>query len=414
MAIGDPNLPAVIRPPIVNPNASGTSTGALPEPRPALPTPHPSTLRTGILVGLLGAVVVVGGAIGVARWRAKRPPIKVVDPTIKPPLDPHTPERPLKDPSKNPPPRPPHPAPPGMAYIAGATFAMGSTEEEVDGGLALCRKTGVSCRRDLYEREQPQRTVTVSSFAMDRTEVTNEQMVAWLNAQKGLKLKDKRHVLAGKTLLVDLQADGGGIESAGKRGFQVHADAGELPAVLVTWAGAQRYCAAQGKRLPTEAEWELAARGEEQRLFPWGAALPRCASVAFGRGEDLPADRRCTGRANQPTAVGKSIQDRTPDGVMDLGGNVAEWVQDRFEAHYPACVDACKDPVVDEPFAAAADDGKPAKKSKKGDGEPVVRVIRGGAYSLAADACRGAGRSRKAEDLVQPEVGFRCVKTGIK
>jgi formylglycine-generating enzyme required for sulfatase activity len=165
-----------------------------------------------------------------------------------------------------------------------------------------------------------------------------------------------------------------------------------------------------GKRLPTEAEWELAARGTNQRLFPWGAALPRCGGVVFGRGDDLPADRRCRDHQNQPGPVGKATQDRSPQGVMDLGGNVAEWVADRFVIPYPACGDGCKDPQVSD---AEGGEGAAGKKGKK-KGPAVLRVIRGGSYSLAADACRGAGRIRLQEDLVQLDVGFRCVKTGKK
>ena len=82
---------------------------------------------------------------------------------------------------------------------------------------------------------------------------------------------------------------------------------------------------------------------------------------------------------------------------------------DRFVIPYPECGGACKDPVVDAADAASA----PAdKKGKKKGAAAVLRVIRGGNFSLAADACRGAGRIRRQEDLVQLDVGFRCVKTG--
>ncbi len=398
MAIDDPNLPAVVRPPLIN------QTGTLPEPRP----PAGRSPRLGILAGVGGAVVLTVGILGFLRSRPPPPPIP--KPIPKPEVK-QTPDKP----DKTPPPEPrrldPN-TPAGLVAIAGARFAMGSTNEQVDAGLALCQKTGTSCRRELYERELPQRMVQVSDLYMDQTEVTNEQMVAWLNEQKDLKVKDKRHVLWGKTVLLDVNQEGSGIEhSGGKRGeFRVAPGAANLPVVLVSWHGAQRYCESQGKRLPSEAEWELAARGASERLFPWGAALPTCGGVVFGRGEELPADRRCRDYKNQPSPVGKAAQDRTPDGVMDLGGNVAEWVRDRFVIPYPSCGEPCKDPLVE-----AADPGSaPAGKGKKKESAATLRVIRGGSYSLAADACRGAGRIRLQQELVQLDVGFRCVKMGTK
>ena len=399
MAIDDPNLPSVARPPIVN------LTGVPADPKPPAGLP----LRTAILVGLAGAVVLTGGIIGVLRSRPHPPPVS--DPRGKPEVE-HPPDK-VKQPPPPEPQRPDPNAPPGMVAIAGARFAMGSTNEQVDAAFALCQKTGVSCRRELYEREQPQRMVQVSDLYMDQTEVTNEQMVAFLNEQKELKVKDKRHVLAEKTLLLDVNQEGSGIEhSGGKHGeFRVRPGAANLPVVLVSWHGAQHYCQSLGKRLPSEAEWELAARGAAERLFPWGAALPTCGGVVFARGDDLPAERRCRDYKNQPSPVGKATQDRTPLGVMDLGGNVAEWVRDRFVIPYPACSEPCKDPVVD---AADGPDSAPAGKGKKKESAAALRVIRGGSYSLAADACRGAGRIRLQEELVQLDVGFRCVKTGIK
>ena len=403
MAIDDPNLPPVTRPPQSQrpgepgAGASGVETVGK---RPTAGGARPAA----IAIAFVAAVGLVGGVIALVRSRPHP------GPPAAPDLGAGTAVKTKEEPPPDAPRRRVDPnTPPGMVAIAGGKFAMGSTPEEVDAALALCNKTGTSCRREIYERELPQRAVQVSDFYLDQTEVTNDQMVAWLSAQKDLKVKGD-HVSAGKTLLLEVNQPGGGIAYAGgKHGaFSVQPGAGELPATLVSWQGAQRYCQGQGKRLPTEAEWELAARGEAQRLFPWGAALPSCTGVVFGRGADLPADRRCRDHKAEPSPVGKSAQDRTPDGVMDLGGNVAEWVLDRFTIPYPEC-GACKDPVVDTANTALEPAGK---KGKKKDAAAVLRVIRGGNFSLAADACRGAGRIRRQEDLVQLDVGFRCVKMG--
>ena len=159
MAIDDPNLPAVAGPPIVNQAVNQTAnqtanqavnqTGVPAEPRP----PAGRSLRTAILAGVAGAVVLTGGIIGVVRSRPQPPP--VTDPRVKP-ADMQTPEQVIKTPPPEPQ-RPDPSAPAGMVAIAGARFAMGSTSEQVDAALALCQKTGTSCRRELYEREQPQR-----------------------------------------------------------------------------------------------------------------------------------------------------------------------------------------------------------------------------------------------------------------
>lgn len=89
--------------------------------------------------------------------------------------------------------------------------------------------------------------------------------------------------------------------------------------VCVTWNGANQYCINQSnKRLPHELEWELAAKGAEGRPFPWGTDRPREDGVAFNLG---------SGVNGHPRDVETSAQDVTPEGVHDLGGNVAEWVE---------------------------------------------------------------------------------------
>jgi formylglycine-generating enzyme required for sulfatase activity len=186
--------------------------------------------------------------------------------------------------------------------------------------------------------------------------------------------------------------------------------AADKPAVMVSFFAAQRYCEGRGKRLPTEAEWEFIARGAERRTFPWGEAPPKCNGTVFGRGADLPEERRCTGPGMDHTAskVGTSLQDRTPDGVLDLGGNVAEWVQDAFVDRYAECGGGCENPIYNPD--AQGEGGKNGKGKKAA----LLRVVRGGHFDLPADACRGAGRSRLAEDTLSTKLGFRCVRSIAK
>lgn len=281
-------------------------------------------------------------------------------------------------------------SPPGMVAVTRRTFTMGSSPEQVESAMAFCKSVSSNCRRDIFEREQPARAVVVDAFFLDASEVSNAALARWLG-RSGARTSDGRNVLdAEGRLLVDLHPLHGGVA---REGGDFHARAGreDLPAVQVTWWGASAYCLAQGKRLPSEAEWEAAARGpaapDQPLLFPWGTGKPTCDGVAFGGGPK-GACPSLTG----PRPVGTAPADLTADGIHDLGGNVGEWVHDGFVAPYQACGEGtCKNPVV-EPEAASP------------------RVIRGGDWAQAADACRLAGRSRRPPDKAEINVGFRCAK----
>jgi len=340
--------------------------------------------------------------------------------------------------------RPKVPIPEGMVFIPGGRFEMGSSAAEIDAAMKLCQERGTACKRTLYEREQPKRSVTITDLFMDQTEVTNSAFVSWLNEQSDLKIQKKRFVSDDKGLLLDLSETWSGITTSVASGklktesFKTRDGFSDKPVVLVSWRAAQRFCAAQEKRLPTEAEWEMAARGLERTTFPWGEEPARCDQMTFGRSPELSEAHRCMGQPRGPSNVGTSLQDRTVQHALDLGGNVSEWVQDRFADTYPACKASCKNPVNDLADSASgdsADNKADAKADTKGKGgkskaskakggktdkggkgskaaaiAAVMRVVRGGNFDLAADACRGAGRSRLAQDDVSINIGFRCVR----
>jgi formylglycine-generating enzyme required for sulfatase activity len=274
-----------------------------------------------------------------------------------------------------------------MIYLRGGAFRMGSTDEDLAAATRWCRDAGLACRQDILDREKPARDVVLDPFFVDRTEITNEQFLAWLEVQPfridgGRLVRDE----AGQ-LVLDLHPAHSGLEVASDR-LRVRAGAARKPVVQVTWLGADRYCRAAGKRLPSEAEWEFAARGSARRTFPWGEAAPRCDDVVFGRTKGAG----CAG-AGGPDDVGSAPGDVTPEGVRDLGGNVAEWVADAFTAPYPACAPRCANPVVEGASA-----------------ETAVRTIRGGDWALTPDATRGAGRSRREQGKALSSVGFRCAQ----
>ena len=295
-------------------------------------------------------------------------------------------------------------APGGMALIPGRSFPMGSDEDDIEEAWRGCQKERSDCKREEYERERPQRLVRVSAFYLDRHEVTNEEYAAFLNLPlRPTAVEDERLVSVSRVLLIDLHPAASGIVY--KNGmFAVRPGYARRPVVQVTWAGAQEYCAAKGRRLPTEAEWELAARsagvaqGVAASIFPWGHDSPRCADVVIARHEKGSCHQAVAALPSQeaegPADVGSAAQDVTAQGVHDLAGNVREWVEDVFQVPYLAC-GRCENPKV----AATETSGA------------VMRVVRGGNFMQEPTAARAAGRSRWRGDYLATGIGFRCASS---
>ncbi|HLL21396.1 MAG TPA: SUMF1/EgtB/PvdO family nonheme iron enzyme, partial [Kofleriaceae bacterium] len=281
----------------------------------------------------------------------------------------------------------------GMIRLTGGRFRMGRTPAELD---VECALLGASCRRELLDREQPARDVTLSPFYLDEREATNEEVARWLSSIKPsieMRVDEEREtprwvVLDGRRLL-DLLPPHAGIELDAEGGFRARSGEERKPAVQLTWDGASLYCKSRGKRLPTEAEWEYAARGQTARRFPWGDQEPDCAGVVWGRDVGKP----CAAAGDPgPLPVGTARLDHTPEGVRDLGGNVMEWVQDQFrQPYYPRC-GTCVDPVVDEPTPLAED----------------VRVLRGGSWAQGMHIGRATMRGRWNRSEVMQNAGVRC------
>jgi formylglycine-generating enzyme required for sulfatase activity len=144
----------------------------------------------------------------------------------------------------------------------------------------------------------------------------------------------------------------------------------DLPMTGVSWHEARSYCAYAGGRLPTEAEWEKAARGVDGREFPWGEEAD-CGRANWG---NFDGEGPCAGKnPGRPVAVGRYPAGVSPYGLHDMAGNVWEWVEDKY------------------------------------DQDPTRRVVRGGSCCSYFVAPRAANRNAWAPDHRDGDLGFRCV-----
>jgi sulfatase modifying factor 1 len=211
------------------------------------------------------------------------------------------------------------------------------------------------------EDEWPQRSVYLDAFMIDQVEVTNERYMRFVKAT-GHRTPPNPY---GTGPLQSIQ----GIE--------------HLPVVQTTWYDAKTYCGWAGKRLPTEAEWEKAARGTDGRLYPWGNDPPTAKRANFDREWEDEQTLH---------AVGTLPGGDSPYGVKDMAGNAREWVADWYEAEY----------------YRHAPDRNPQGPDKKG----VVRSIRGGSWHSPTSDITTTARGRGGFALQTHGTGFRCVRGG--
>ncbi len=263
-----------------------------------------------------------------------------------------------------------------MVFVPAGSFLLGSTEDQID---AEYQSYGGS--RVLFESEYPQRTVGVDSFYIDRTEVTQQQYSAFVEATG----REVPFVDRDWASLYNWK------QGAYPEGL------GDHPVVLVTHDDAKAYCEWAGKSLPTEAEWEKAARGTDGRRYPWGEEWDksRLNSSTSWSEHELPtveiwtkwwADvykARLRGNVVTTKPVGSYLSGASPYGALDMAGNVFEWVEDWFDA-YPGS-------AYDNPEFGSQ-----------------YRVVRGGDWYLDRIYTRAAARLRSPADHKVTTIGFRC------
>lgn len=208
--------------------------------------------------------------------------------------------------------------------------------------------------------EWPQRSVYLDAFAIDQVEVTNERYLAFV-ATTGHRNPPNPYGT-------------GTLQSA--KGIE------QLPVVQTTWYDAKAYCSWAKKRLPTEAEWEKAARGTDGRLFPWGDEPATLKRANFDREWE---DEKTL------YPVGSLPGGDSPYGVKDMAGNAREWVSDWYDADY----------------YRHAPDRNPQGPDKKG----VVRSIRGGSWHSPQADITASARGRGGFALQTHGTGFRCARS---
>lgn len=157
------------------------------------------------------------------------------------------------------------------------------------------------------------------------------------------------------------------------------------PANCVDQLQAIAYCASVGKRLPTEAEWELAARGTDAREFPWGDAAPKSCSQGILRGLSGPCEKKL-----ETFEIGQTPDGKSPFGLWDMSGNVWEWVADGF-ADYPTQEST-------DPFVSPA------------TGPEAKGVLRGGSFDYAVLVAKTTSRLGLLRSAGHVSTGFRCAK----
>ena len=246
------------------------------------------------------------------------------------------------------------------------------------------------------EAAMPSHRVTIQAFRIDRTEVTNAQFAEFMNS---LPVKPIGTALGGKVgpaniappdraiflefssrpspyTMIDLD-DNEALIGVRNGRFAPNPGYDNHPVTETTWAGALAYCTWRGARLPSEVEWEAAARGTEGRTFPWGEAMPTTELAVINR------------QSGDPLPVGSRPRGATPEGLLDMAGSLLEWTS-----------------TLDRPYPYRADDGREDLT------KPGERIVRGGNY-VFDDAPERLTTWNRTVSWRNPatghrQIGFRC------
>lgn len=253
-----------------------------------------------------------------------------------------------------------------MVYVPGGTLIMGSSDVEIDAAFELCEQALGSgeCQRSWFERESPQHEVSLDSFWIDQTEVTNGMYAQCVDASVCRPPEVN--------------------ESYTRSSYYGNVEFNDYPVIEVSWEDAKTYCEWADGRLPTEAEWEKAARwdedSQEARTYPWGETI-NCDYANYWAN-----DSACVG---DTTTVASYPNGASSYGVFDMVGNVWEWTADWYGSDY------YKNSPTQNP---------------QGPDSGGSRVLRGGSWNNTNNFAYAAFRGYNAPALRDPYVGFRCAQ----
>jgi iron(II)-dependent oxidoreductase len=244
-----------------------------------------------------------------------------------------------------------------MVMVPSGWFFMGTAPNQIDAdGMG----------RPFDDTEQPQRRIWLDAFEVDRDEVSLSEYLHFL-AERGEAPSEELVRLIGHAVREHLLPD------------DVLA---RWPAFYISWDESAEFCRAGGKRLPTEAEWEKAARGKDAKLFPWGNTRPVPGLAVFGKhyADEIPL----------VAAVDSGVEGRSHYGARHMAGNIAEWVQDWYGIDYYTTMPERNPPG-------------PAKGRYKG--------VRGGSWMSSPSLLRTATRNGAVPSQRAATVGLRCARS---
>jgi gamma-glutamyl hercynylcysteine S-oxide synthase len=266
--------------------------------------------------------------------------------------------------------------------IPSSEFVMGISPEQAENVVQTFFPPEGDINPYLFYTEVPQHKTKVKEFHISKHETTNREFKEFVDAGGYEKKELWIELMAISTLNTDLEGEHR-IElfkdqtnqhgPANWANGTFPADQPNHPVECISWFEAQAYCRWKTFRLPTEPEWEYAARGHDQREFPWS-------------GDKKIIHQWRTVSTRQPSEVASNNDDRSIFGVMDLGGNVSEWIADAWHPYPNSPIGQLK--KIDEAYG----------------------VVRGGNYLAVAAQYRATYRQRKPRLLRSVGVGFRCSK----